>query len=276
MTKVIDCVTYFDEDLILDIRFNILDNYVDYFVVVEATRDHQNNPKSLKFDIKNFSKFEKKIIYLVQEDINYDEFKETNKAPDLNHFRDQSQRNYIMNGLKNFDDDDCILISDCDEIPRPELILKNFLTFKKFFIFQQNMYYYKLNTQISSIWQGTRMCAKKNLKSPNFLREIKSKDKFLYNFKKRIKLIENGGWHFSYLKKPDDIIKKIEAFAHQEYNLESIKNIDYVKYCISNQIDMFSNYRGNVKNKSLCKVKIDSSFPEYIRNNQEKFSYWIA
>ena len=277
MTKVIDCFTYFDEDLILDLRFNILNDYVDYFVIVEATKDHQNNDKPLKFDINKFSKFKKKIIYLIQENINYDEYEDTNRAIDENHFRDQSQRNYIMNGLKKFNDDDCIMISDCDEIPRPELILKNFNLKTKVFIFMQNMYYYKFNIFVGDKWQGTRMCAKKFLLSPNYLREIKSKNKLFYNFRKNIKVITNGGWHFSYLKKPEKIISKLESFMHKEFNLNEIKNLDHINYCIENGLDIFDKYRlPGHKQKPFEKKKIDNSYPDYILKNQNKFNSWIA
>ena len=278
MTKVIDCITYFNEDFMLDLRFNILNDYVDYFVIVEATRTHQNQEKKLRFDINNFKKFKKKIIYLVQENINHDQYAVTNKKKgNEDHFRENSQRNYIMNGLKKFDDNDCIMISDCDEIPRPELILKNFSTKKIFFIFEQNFYYYKLNMMVNNYWQGTRMCAKKFLLSPNLLRLKKSKNKFFYNYRKNIKLINNGGWHFSYLQKPEDIVKKLESFCHKEFNLEDIKNIEHIKTCIRDGIDIMCNHRIMDHNKQkFIKKAIDYNYPQYIRDNLQKFTDWIV
>ena len=147
MAKLIDCVTYLDEDLLLDLRFNILNKDVDKFVIVEAKQTHQGNKKKLNFDINNFKKFKNKIEYIVQEDLDKDEF----KLPDTfhrgfskDHFRDISQRNYIMHGIKKNHHDDFIMISDCDEIPKLESLTAKKL-FKKFFLFRQSLFYYKFN-----------------------------------------------------------------------------------------------------------------------------------
>ena len=63
---IYDCFSYWDEDLLLDLRLNILDKYVDFFVIVEGNKTWQNNPKNLRFDIKNFSKFKKKRLFTYQ------------------------------------------------------------------------------------------------------------------------------------------------------------------------------------------------------------------
>ena len=115
MTKLYDCFSYWDEDLLLDLRLNILDDYVDYFVIVEGNKTWQNNPKELRFDIKKFDKFKDKIIYVPVEDM-----------PDGNnpYLRENFQRNCISRGLSKSLDDDLILISDLDEIPNPEKLNK--------------------------------------------------------------------------------------------------------------------------------------------------------
>ena len=66
---IYDCFSYWDEDLLLDLRLNTLDSYVDYFVIVEGNKTWQNNSKKLSFNIDNFSKFKKKIIYVRVEDL---------------------------------------------------------------------------------------------------------------------------------------------------------------------------------------------------------------
>ena len=60
--KIYDCFSYWDEDLLLDLRFNILDKYVDYFVVVEGNKTWQNNPKKLRFNIENLQFLNKNIF----------------------------------------------------------------------------------------------------------------------------------------------------------------------------------------------------------------------
>ena len=110
---IYDCFSYWDEDLLLDLRLNILDNYVDYFVIVEGNKTWQNNPKKLRFEIDKFKKFKNKIIYVPVTDL-----------PDGEdpYLRENHQRNAIVNGLNNANDNDVIIISDLDEIPDPRKI----------------------------------------------------------------------------------------------------------------------------------------------------------
>ncbi|MFP8624472.1 hypothetical protein ACLH01_02985, partial [Enterobacter cloacae] len=117
---IYDCFLYYDEDMLLDIRLNTLNDVVDYFVIVESTHTFTGKPKKLNFDISKFEKFKDKIIYVIYNDLpklkngiagEYDAWK--NEA---------ATRNAIMRGLKNAKDNDIILISDVDEIFRPEVI----------------------------------------------------------------------------------------------------------------------------------------------------------
>ena len=108
--KIYDCFSYWDEDLLLDLRLNILDKYVDYFVIVEGNKTWQNNPKKLRVDINKFSRFKKKIIYIPVEDM---------PGGDNPYKRENFQRNCILRGLNTSSDNDLIIISDLDEIPNP-------------------------------------------------------------------------------------------------------------------------------------------------------------
>ena len=110
---IYDCFSYWDEDLLLDLRLNILDNYVDHFVIVEGNKTWQNNPKKLRFEIDKFKKFKNKIIYVP-----------VTNLPDGEdpYLRENYQRNAIANGLNNANDNDLIIISDLDEIPDPKKI----------------------------------------------------------------------------------------------------------------------------------------------------------
>ena len=135
--RVYDCFSYLDEDLLLDLRLNILNDYVDYFVIVEGNKTWQNNFKNFRFDIKKFKKFEKKIIYIQVKDM------PNGRNPWA---RENFQRNCIERGLKNAEENDLVIISDLDEIPNPKLILK-FDIKKQFAVFRQNQYYYKFNLQ---------------------------------------------------------------------------------------------------------------------------------
>ena len=143
---------YFDEDMILDIRLNTLDKYVDKFIICEAVYNHNGKKKKLLFDIKNFKKFEKKIDYIVLENqpknlrlINDDDDNliKNSKILDNALIRENYQRNFCQNRLKEFSEEDLVLINDLDEIPN----LKKFTYHKKITIFKQKMFYYKLNSK---------------------------------------------------------------------------------------------------------------------------------
>ena len=182
MKKIIDCITYLDEDMLLDFRLNVLNNYVDYFVIVEAKEDHQGRKKKLNFNIENFQQFKHKIIYLIQEEIIIDKKIKLPKNWSEDHLRDQSQRNYISNALKQFDDDDWIIISDLDEIPNP-ISLDKFNTKNKFSVFKQKLFYYKFNLiSENNFWYGSRIIVNKYLKSPQWLRNFKVKKKIIKLF----------------------------------------------------------------------------------------------
>ena len=268
--KLIDCFMYFDEDLILDIRLNTLDDKVDKFVVVEATKNHAGKDKKLNFKIENFSKFKDKIIYIVVDDMPV-KVKSKKTGWHENHIRDQFQRNAIERGYKDFSDDDLIMISDIDEIPNPKKI-GEFNIENKFACFLQKNFQSKINllNMSDGEWAGTKICQKKYLKSPQWLRDIKIKKKpFWKIFDKKIQLIRNGGWHFSFLKSPDSIKNKIISYSHQEYNKEEFTNTDLIKKRISLGEDLFHR---KIKYK---KVDIDESFPEYIYKNKDMFKDWI-
>ncbi len=269
--KLYDCCMYFDEDLMLDLRLNTLNYHVDKFIIAEATRDHSGKDKKLNFDIKNFSKFKNKIEYLVIEDLPINvESKKKNWTP--NHWRDQYQRNALSRGFKDTNENDLIMISDIDEIPDPKKI-SDFDIKNKYACFMQKNFQSKLNllNVSDNYWMGTKICQKKYLKSPQWLRNIKTKKRPFWKFykPKEPQLINNGGWHFSFLKKPKGIAKKIKAYSHQEFYKDEYVDEKKIAIRIKNNQDLFDR---DIKYK---KVEIDESFPDYIRNNIKMFQEWI-
>ena len=136
--RVIDCFSYFDEDLILEIRLSTLYNYVDEFVICEATLDHAGNNKELNFNIEKFKQFRDKINYIVIDDLPK-EVKKFKKNWHPAHARDQFQRNALVRGIDHCNDDDLIMISDLDEIPNPEKI-SSFGSDNSYACFVQNNY----------------------------------------------------------------------------------------------------------------------------------------
>ena len=182
--KIFDCFMYYDEDLILDLRLNYLNNYVDKFVIVESSYTHSGDSRKCLFDIKNYSKFKDKINYIILEeppvDLSHvkkdDSFEKKNSKLILNAVkRENLQRNTISKGLKSALPEDLIIVSDVDEIPN--LNDNNIGTIKnKIIFFEQKYFYYKFNLKLDNYpWYGSRACKKKDLISPQWLRNIKSK-----------------------------------------------------------------------------------------------------
>ena len=259
--KLFDCFIYNDEDLILELRFNILDKFVDKFVVVEAKFDHQNNPKKTNFKVEKFEKFRKKIKYVV-----LDIFPENLS----NWGRENYQRNFISQGLEDANDEDYIIISDADEIPNLEEMLTKKLG--KYTAFKQKLFYYKINllNKTEPFWYGSKICKKKYLKSPQWLRDQKVKNYSFWKFYKiKWNIVENGGWHFSFLKTPEEIQKKIKQYAHAEFNMEKYTDLERIKNSIKNKIDLFD------RHLNFQRIEINNNFPRFIVENKELYKDWI-
>jgi len=268
--KIYDCFMYWDEDLLLDLRLNILNNYVDYFVIVEGNKTWQNNPKKLKFNIKKFKKFKKKIIYIKVEDL------PDGKNPWV---RENFQRNCIVRGLENAIDQDIIIISDLDEIPNPSAI-KLFNKKKRYAVFEQNLYYYKINLQSENnpLWPGSRICVKKYLKSPQWLRELKFKKRPLWRVDKlRLNnIIKNGGWHFCNLKSPKKLLYKYQNVCETNDQFAFNRKISK-KYLNENLIKQKIKIGSDIigRNDIYKSKKLDKTFPKYLLKNRKIYNKWI-
>ena len=278
---------YFDEDIVLDVRLNYLNEYVDKFVIVESRYNHKGEKREPQFNIENFSKFKEKIIYLLinDEPNNIKDITENlNGEKKTGRFimnalrRENFQRNFIYKGISQASDNDWIIISDLDEIPD----LKNYDLKKSelpLIFFKQLMIYYKFNLVLKNYsWIGSKACKKKNLISPQWLRNIKDRSypwwrldtlfsKSKYN---KIMIIENGGWHFSYIKNASDIEKKLKSYLHhREYDLNPV-GVKNIKEMIINKKTIY-NLKADSK---LNKININL-LPSYILENKNKLKDWI-
>ncbi len=263
---IYDCFQYFNEDHMVDLRLNILNKHVDYFIISESTKTHQGKNKEINFDVKKFSKFKDKIRFVVADYKNEINFKKHTGGESP---VEQHQRNSLINGLKNASSEDLIILSDSDEIPDlrklPEINSK-----KKFIAFSQKMFMYKLNLQNinESNWIGSKITKFKNIKSMQELRNLKFKDYPFWRIDKLNQQIIKGGWHFSFLQTPEQILEKIKSFSHGEYDNQNLSSKEIEGKILKNE-DIFE--RGT----KLEKIDIDKSYPDYIINNKNKFSDWI-
>ena len=294
--NIYDCFMYYDEDLLLDIRFNVLNKYVKKFVITEATYTHNGSKKKLNFNINNFKKFKDKIEYIPVEEqppnikvLNErDTPEEKEEKLILNGMaRDYFQRENLNKGLKNLEDEDLVIVSDLDEIPNIDNI--NFDQIKNnIIIFQQKMFYYKLNLHYEDFtWDGSKAVKFKNFVSPQWLRNIKSKkyafwrlDTFFSKKKySNLYFINNGGWHFTCMRKPEDLEKKLLNFAHHYEFEQSGLRINDIKKLIMEKRVMYDHnvdQRGyKWSGKSILKKVNLNLLPVYIKDNEIKFKEWL-
>ena len=294
--KIFDCFMYFDEEIVLDLRLNILDKYVDYFVIVESTFTHKGDKRKLKFNHEKFQKFKNKIIYLVYENepdgitevYENDSENEKYKKYVLNAgYRENGQRNFIEKGLDKADNEDIILVSDVDEIPNLENINLNSIN-QKLILFKQSMFYYKFNLKLPNLnWTGTKACRKKNLLNPQWLRNVKDKKYPFYRLDvlfsdKRyieIKFIDNGGWHFSNIKTARDIEFKLKSYLHhRDFELNSMTEKEIEKIIENKQAiyDLKVDKRVNkIGNGNYLEKYPLAKLPKYLQNNLNKYQKWI-
>ena len=294
--KIYDCFMFFDEEMLLDLRLNIMDQYIDKFVITEATYLHSGKKKKLVFDINKYPKFKNKIIYHVVNDLpanieiinkNDNEGSKADKLINNSIKRENHQREMAQKYLRNLDPDDIVLINDLDEIPN----LKN-LNFKKIknqlIIFKQKSFSYKFNLLYEGLdWYGSRACKKKNFISPQWMRNTKHKKYPFWRldtfFSKRkysnLYYVEDGGWHFTNIKSPEDIEKKYLNFLHhQDFEYSGLK-LDDVKKMVKDKKILYDHsadqrdfkWQGNRK---LKKINL-SELPDYLRENNSKYSKWL-
>lgn len=270
---IYDAFLFFNELDLLDIRFNLLNYVVDKFVIVESTVTFSGKPKRLFFNENkyNFSKFSDKIIHVIIDDTpddfynlsfisnpqsKNDEFKNKilgylNSSSGWHRHEKQwgreiYQRESILNGLIDCSDNDMIIISDVDEIPNPnefEFIKNNV---NEVFELKQNMFYYFINILKEVGWSGPKIAPWKIVKnnSLNIIRQNKL----------TTSVINNGGWHLSFMGGESRIKDKIEAYAHQEFNNDHIKN--NINRNISSNSDLF--FRGS----RFEEIDIYSEYPK--------------
>ena len=256
--KKYDCFIFNHEVELLEIRFNILNDYVDKFIITEGDITFSGLPKESHY-LKNkdrFKKWEDKIIH------------NQIKLPKLNGPWDREiySRNAVLD-LDIFKDDDLIIMSDGDEIPNPEIIehTSEWISSDTHFTFEQSCYAYWINNLYSKEWFGTRAATYKYMKN-------KTVDDVREGTEDESKItgstITNGGWHFTYLGDEDHIRQKINSFCDRHFDVPEVT--ENISKNLSEGNDVLN--RSHIKYQ---RVDLDDSFPQYILNNQEKYSHLI-
>ena len=296
--KIFDCFMYFDEETVLELRLNILNKYVDYFVIVEGSFTHKGDKRDLKFNHQKFKKFKDKLIYITYDEEPLEITKNQVNEKDDNTIkswkyienailRENGQRNQILKGLEFAKNDDLILISDVDEIPNLENFDPSNIP-EKIILFKQDMFYYKFNLKLPNLeWTGTKGCKKKFLKSPQWLRNIKDRKYPFYRFDTffsdtkfiDIKIILNGGWHFSNLKTASEIEFKLKSYLHHREFDENPLSVEEINNLIKNKQAIYDLKVDKRVNKIGDGSKLEKypteKLPRFLQDNLNDYKEWV-
>ena len=287
MSKVYDSFLFFNELDLLEIRLNVLDPYVDHFIISECDHTFSGNPKPFYYEEnkERFKKFQDKIIHVkhyntdrIDFPLSFDDPRKQSLYEEIQkHFhnhnhkgawshaqwcRDFQHREFTKFGMLNITDNDILIFSDLDEIPNPKLLVgvKDWCEPDTIYALRQKMFHYYLNLNCPSEdgWWGPKVfrygCAReKSVGEIRLLREHGTKS------------VKDGGWHFTSVGGIDSIKKKIESWGHQEFNNDSIKN--NIEQRVREGKDIF--FRDDTP---YVRVELDSSFPDYLTQNLQLYS----
>ncbi len=294
--KIYDCTMFFDESMIFELRLNILNDFVDKFVVVESLFTHSGEKKQKNFNIENYPKFKDKIIYiLLKEEPKVPFSIDKNSKDKYGHERINSlkrieiQYNALSEGIIDADDNDLIILSDCDEIPNLEKLNTSALK-NEIILFKQKIFYYKFNLLHSSMdWYGSKACRKKKLLSFDWLRYVKNKKYPLWRFDAffsknkyvNVKILNDGGWHFSKIKNEEDIFHLLSVYGeHNEFNISGITKQNIKELIDNHELYFDHNLDKKKEGKYSSKIKLDkvgtNQLPKYLTQNINKYQKWMA
>lgn len=241
MMKIYDCFPFFNELQLLKIRLEYLYDYVDYFVICESTHTHSGKPKPLYYDSnrEEFARWGAKIVHLVytpkESDLLSFQFPVEPKSPEPAWVLEQKQRDHLLAGISNCEDGDCIVVTDVDEIWSRELtpLLRSAESGLNLARIGMQFFYYYVNCigvgEVNREWRHAYFFRWKKQVSDLSLSKLRTNGK--------MNLVKNVGWHFSFLGGPAGIRDKLEAFAHQEFNQEKYRDLQYVESCLDRGVD---------------------------------------
>ena len=252
--KIYDCFLFFNENDLLEIRLNELYKVVDYFVIFESNMTFNKKDKGFLLDEKRFEKFKNKIIYLKNLD--------SVRSPDPWTF-ETFQRNKIIDGLVLAKNEDMIILSDLDEIPKRESVIKAFYD-----IYKNDCKYIRL--ELANFRYALNNICKNNSKSISPI--ITKKENIRSMQELRIKqkadlIIEDGGWHYSFVASPELISFKIASYSHKEYNKWPNNDIEFIKKRIDAGQSNFAHEEATFKKVELNK----QNCPKYVLKNKKKY-----
>lgn len=253
---IYDICTYNGEKDLFDLRYNILKDYVDEFIVVEFDKTFSGKDKQPYFpqDFKNLDK----VSWCVFTENHWKQYKElAESSPNTvgaDHWKTEfMMKESIKDALIHLKDDDIVFIGDCDEIWNPELASGDTNGVIKL---KLKVYAYYLNNRSSEIFWGTIVGKYKNIKD-KCLNHLRSRDYFRATEPEL-------GWHFTSMAK--DLERKLtDSYTSDSYASPEI----------------MSNLQENIKNnkdfigRNLTFKTDESDWPTYLKDNREKYGHLL-
>jgi hypothetical protein len=267
--KIYDCFTFYNEFDLLELRLTELYNHVDHFVLVEGNTTYTSIPKPFLFEENRdrYAKWLDKIIHIKVDDMP--------NSPDA-WVNDRFQRDQIFRGIKDADSDDLIMVSDLDEIIRPEAIevMRNSeedLFALRMPIFNFKLNYMKLNPDRYNIWG---MAGRRHLFDhimPDAFRQLRFQFMNVNGVQNGCQIVEHGGWHFGYMGNKQWLLNKAKTFAHTEVNTpEFLAQIDPEA-----SIEKGTSWDRN-SNDQYVIVNVDDYLPKTVINNPQYTQYILG
>lgn len=249
--RIIDCFIFYNEFDIINYRLNILNDIVDFFIIVESTHTFSGKEKKIYSDelTELFDKFKDKIVHIIVDDMPF-------KYPNINFNKNEQwkneihQRNCIKRGLDklNIFDEDFIIVADVDEIPdsRTLQLIKNNTIPVYVNSLEMDEYYYNLNSKHFTPLHAVKIVLYRLFKQNNMTCQ--------YYRGYKCPIIKNGGWHLSYFGDKYFIKNKIENFSHQEYNNDKFTNLNKIEAKMSSFSDLY-----NRTDETIQKIPINKN-----------------
>lgn len=254
MTKIVDCTLFHNEFMMLDLRFGILKDQVDHFVIAEANSTFSGCSKELKL-----REWVEEHHSDIAERVEVIEIIDMPRNPNP-WIKEAYQRNAVSAGLSRLRDLDIVMFLDIDEIPNVSRVAAE-ISNDDINALDQSFYYYYFNLY-KGRWTKPSACLFRNLTiSPQVARGMPLRP-----------IIQDAGWHFSYVMPPEAISEKISAFSHQEFNKSSFKDPDKIAARIQKHDDLFD----RKQQAGLKPVPLDMSFPRFIRENSEAYKDFLV
>jgi hypothetical protein len=269
--KTYDCFTFFNELDLLEIRLEELWDTVDVFVLAESNMSHSGKPKEYIFENNKdrFEKYMSKIRHLKIDDM-----------PDTadSWVRERHQRRSLSRGLTDLKDDDLVIVSDMDEIPRADAVemIKNDENNYNRYVLCIPMFQFRINYM--KHYEITK-CPNIMVVRGHCYTDAQQEREYTFSWKPRphdldLVYVDHAGWHWSYFGNDDHAVTKIKNFAHTETDIPRFTENLNIDFLIKNKCGLWG--PAEYQREKFEYVIVDNYFPKCITDNLDRWKHMIV